>query len=167
MENKEQKEEILRELLEMAEKCAVGSGADRPEVKWLQKKFARMQRKYMLKNKSQVDGVLYERMEGHQPKTATECLKIRYWRTGRYTPINREQCLRLGRALELTDEEMLFLMQGYFDHSENVYDTQEKWSSASCVEKGSLLRQLEESYLAGIPEEEVKAMNIRQMLSTM
>ncbi len=161
MENKEQKEEILRELLEMAEKCAVGSGADRPEVKWLQKKFARMQRKYMLKNKSQVDGVLYERMEGHQPKTATECLKIRYWRTGRYTPINREQCLRLGRALELTDEEMLFLMQGYFDHSENVYDTQEKWSSASCVEKSRLLRQLGASYMAGMPEEELEVLNIR------
>mgnify|MGYP000004839786 CR=1 FL=1 len=77
MENKEQNEEIPRGLMEMDEKCAVGSGAARSDGTWLQKKFARMQRKYMLKNKSQVDGVLYERMEGHQPKTATECLKIR------------------------------------------------------------------------------------------
>ena len=53
---------------------------------------------------SGADRLLCERMLGREPRTGTESLKIRYWRTGRYTPVNREQCLRLAGALELTEE---------------------------------------------------------------
>lgn len=94
------------------------------------------------------------RMLGREPRTGTESLKIRYWRTGRYTPVNREQCLRLAGALELTEEEKRFLIQGYFDRSETVYDTPEKWNSAPFI---SGLRR----------EENISGTFILQMLSTM
>ena len=100
------------------------------------------------------DRLLCERMLGREPRTGTESLKIRYWRTGRYTPVNREQCLRLAGALELTEEEKRFLIQGYFDRSETVYDTPEKWNSAPCI---SGLRR----------EENISGISILQMLSTM
>ena len=118
-------------------------------------------RRYKLKSKIQVDRLLCERMLGREPRTGTESLKIRYWRTGRYTPVNREQCLRLAEALELTEEEKRFLIQGYFDRSETVYDTPEKWNSAPCIEKCSLLQKLEERYLAGIPRELLEELHIR------
>ena len=62
---------------------------------------------------------------------------------------------------ELTEEEKRFLIQGYFDRSETVYDTPEKWNSAPCIEKCSLLQKLEERYLAGIPRELLEELHIR------
>ena len=161
MKTEEEKKHIEKKIFDTARQNHQTTGADRPEVKWLQERMACIQRRYKLKSKIQVDRLLCERMLGREPRTGTESLKIRYWRTGRYTPVNREQCLRLAGALELTEEEKRFLIQGYFDRSETVYDTPEKWNSAPCIEKCSLLQKLEERYLAGIPRELLEELHIR------
>ena len=125
MKTEEEKKHIEKKIFDTARQSLQTSGADRPEVKWLQVLMACIQRRYKLKSRTQADRLLCERMLGREPRTGTESLKIRYWRTGRYTPVNREQCMRLAGALELTEEEKTFLIQGYFDRSETVYDTPE------------------------------------------
>lgn len=104
MKTEEEKKHIEKKIFDTARQSLQTSGADRPEVKWLQELMACIQRRYKLKSRTQADRLLCERMLGREPRTGTESLKIRYWRTGRYTPVNREQCLRLAGALELTEE---------------------------------------------------------------
>ena len=52
---------------------------------------------------------MYERMYGRAPKKDSEVLKLRYWRTGKCMPGNREHCLLFGKALELSETEMEFV----------------------------------------------------------
>lgn len=94
-------------------------------------------------------------------RTEAECLKLRYWRTGRYTPVNRDQCMRLGTALELTKGEQKYLIQGYFDHCETVYNTTEKWEEDDYKEKRRLLERLEEGYLDSVSPDIMRDLKIR------
>lgn len=84
-------------------------------------------------------------MYAAEPVKGSDTLKIRYWRTGRHLPISREQCLMFGKALQLSEEEGRFLIQGYCDRCDRVFEavTQEKLY----LERTALLRNLSKEYL--------------------
>ena len=81
---------------------------------WIQKMFDRITVKYGLPGRMETDLFVSRRLRG---KGSSTQLKVRYWRTRQHLPENREQCIQLGRALELSHEEMVILLQRYYDRS--------------------------------------------------
>ena len=60
MKTEEEKKHIEKKIFDTARQNLQTTGADRPEVKWLQEKMACIQRRYKLKSKIQVDRLLCE-----------------------------------------------------------------------------------------------------------
>ena len=149
-------------LSEEAEQWMRGKGADRPEVEWLQRKFCRVQEKYGLKSRTETDRFIYEQMYKECPQTRTEYLKIRYWRTGRCTPTNREICIQFGEAMELSKEERSFLIQRYYDSSETLYTRKicEETVKKEYLRKCIYMRELIGRYLERVPEEKMRRYKI-------
>lgn len=152
----------------LAQTCMILGEEERPELEWLGSRYEHIQNKYHLKNKRETDRFLYQRMYGHEPEKDSAVLKIRYWRTGKYTPGNREQCLLFGRALELSDAEMKYLIQGYYDRSLEVYGTVTELISKTSTEQKTKLhkerqqymQQLVDTYLSRVSQEQLKKLNI-------
>lgn len=113
-----------REIIALAKQCVkMGqSGKKRPEILWLQNVYERFYREAGLDGKADADGLIYKKIYGCIPDKPSDTLKIRYWRTGYHTPINREQCLAFGKALELDEKEMTCLIQQYYDRSDQIFD---------------------------------------------
>lgn len=82
---------------------------------WIQQKFDRITEKYGLSGRMETDFFISRRLGGAQP---SHRLKVRYWRTRQHLPKTREQCVRLGQALELSGEEMGILLRNYYDSSD-------------------------------------------------
>lgn len=143
----------------LAQTCTQMNKNERPELRWLQDKYKHIQNKYHLKTKSETDLFLYRRMYDKLPEKDSGILKIRYWRTGVYSPGNRHQCLLLGKALELTDAERDYLIQGYYDRNLDVYNTAE-CKDELFQKRQQYMRELMASYLSNIPEEILKHLNI-------
>ncbi len=152
---------IREQILKTAQDCIDKAGQERPEVRWLREKFAYIQEKYALKSRTQTDRFLYERMYGREADTPAAYLKIRYWRTGRYTPVNREQCRRLGEALELSTTDRWYLLQGYYDRRDVAYDSPADWESRKCRDQCAFLARLARDYLDRKTEAELSALKIR------
>ena len=95
-----------RQLHKIAEKCIQLTGKERPEVIWLQEHHKKLQNDCGLKSKIDTDQLLYERMYQKKLKELHNLTKLRYWRTGRSVPGNREQCLSYGHALGLSGNEL-------------------------------------------------------------
>lgn len=140
-------------ILAIARDCIAMEQQERPELLWLQRHHMHIQKKYNLKNKQDTDRFLYERMYGQQPKKTSELMKMRYWRTGRYTPGNREQCLLYGKALELSEDEIRYLLQNYYDRSLEVFDPETCQESKSYQEKTLYMRRLIDTYLHRLSKE--------------
>ncbi len=121
MDEKKYSEEDKRLLLSMAEECIRLSQRERPEVEWLKTVYTRFLKSHLLSGKMEADKLIYEKMYAKSPSKPSDILKIRYWRTGRHVPGNRKQCLDFGRALGLSDIEMKYLIQGYYDRCDEVF----------------------------------------------
>lgn len=142
-------------ILDLAEHCISLENAERPEVLWLKDKYERFQMKYHLKSKKETDIFLFKLMYERPPKNSTEHLKIRYWRTGQHVPGNRAQCILFGKALELSEEEMHYLVQNYYDRSFDVFDHVDSENTLP-DERRRLLDELTSAYLERISLEERK-----------
>ena len=102
--------EITKRLIGLAEECCRLGEEDRPETLWLKTVYDRFRKESRLGRKSEADSLLYNRMYSRPPRTESEVLKIRYWRTGRHIPGNRSQCAAFGRALGLSEAEQTYLL---------------------------------------------------------
>lgn len=151
--------DIKRQLSKLAETCIELSMEERPEVAWLKAKHRQIQTQYKKKNKTDTDALLFEHMYGHAPEKTSELLKIRYWRTGKSTPGNRTQCLLLGKALKLSPDEMIYLIQNYYDRSLETFPS---FSVADAANKNrrTYMKELAASYLAGISAERLDDLHI-------
>lgn len=96
-------------------KCIALGAEPSFEDLWIQKMFDRITVKYGLPGRMETDLFISRRLGG---KAGSAQLKVRYWRTRNHLPGSREQCIRLGKALELSDEEMVILLQRYYDSSD-------------------------------------------------
>lgn len=152
------KERLIQFMLD----CKKKSEGERPEVQWLKEKYARLSHMVGLPGKAHVDALIYERMYGSMPARESDTLKIRYWRTGKHLPVNRDQCILFGQALELSDREMKYLIQNYYDKSDHIFDKERKgtWEESLYNERFRYLRSLIEEYLSKFPPHCLLEMNI-------
>lgn len=140
---------------------------ERPEMIWLKGQFTKIRENYQLKTKEATDCFIYEKMYGRKSEKSSSYMKIRYWRTGRYMPENRERCLLLGRALELSEEETEYLIKNYFDRCMVVYDEKgEVQGEYECVtevsygQKRALMNELIQKYLEHTPMERMEFLKV-------
>lgn len=110
-------------------KCVALGAEPSFEDLWIQKMFDRITVKYGLPGRMETDLFISHRLGGNDSSTQ---LKVRYWRTRQHLPGNREQCIQLGKALELSDEEMVILLQRYYDSSDCEFrrdypDPEQSW----------------------------------------
>ena len=124
----------------MPRRCIPERGERRPEAEWLAGRFEALREKYHLGNRTQTDRAVYERMYGHAPEKPADCLKIRYWRTGRHLPASREQCRLFGKALQLSGEVERFLIQGYCDRCDQAFEAET--AGGAYQERIALLKEL-------------------------
>lgn len=111
-----------RQLLSVLDGCLQAGEEERPENRWLKERYDRFRKNNGNLGKAEADERLYRRMYGEAPEKASATLKLRYWRTGRHLPATREQCEAFGRAMELSEEEMGYLIKAYYDHSDRVFE---------------------------------------------
>ena len=147
-------------IADLARTCILLGEEPRPELFWLKSRYKQIQGKYGLKSKTATDSFLYEKMYGVRPEKPSQTLKIRYWRTGKYTPGNRKQCEMLGKALELTEPEMQFLIQGYSDRSLDVYNDLNLSESPLYAEKLEYMQELIKEYISSVPEKQLRKLHI-------
>ena len=131
--------------MELAEECLDLGKAERPEQQWMEQVYDRFRAENGNLGKAEADQLIFYKMYAAEPVKGSDTLKIRYWRTGRHLPISRGQCLMFGKALQLSEEEGRFLIQGYCDRCDRVFEavTQEKLY----LERTALLRNLSKEYL--------------------
>lgn len=150
----------MDEAAALARECILLGNEKRPELERVKKWHENIRKKYSLKNKAETDRFLYERMHGHTPKKSTEFLKIQYWRTGKYVPGSREQCLLFGKALELSGSELRYMLQEYCDRSEDIYLTAESQRNGKCCERKEYLKEMIEEYIRNVPAEKLESLRI-------
>ena len=113
---------VDRLIISIAEECLALGKEERPEIGWLNQVYDRFRKENGWIGKSEADKLLYMKMYASEPEKPSDTLKIRYWRTGRHLPAGREQCLSFGKALGLSEEEQRYLIQGYYDRSDQVFE---------------------------------------------
>lgn len=113
-------------LVHLAEESIQMSVNERPELIWLKECYERFRKQCYPLGKHETDSLLFEKMYSRTPQKSSDTLKIRYWRTGRHTPVNREQCLIFGKALEMNEAELNFLIKSYYDRSDQIFEEHSK-----------------------------------------
>lgn len=131
--------------MDLAEECLALGKKERPEKQWMKKMYDRFRVQNGQIGKAAADELLFRRMYAAEPGKTSDTLKIRYWRTGRHMPVSREQCELFGKALNLSEEEQRFLIQGYYDRCDQVFEA----GAAGMVygKRLELLERLSREYL--------------------
>lgn len=132
-------------ILTLANQCISLSHKERPELLWLKERYRIFQTVHHQKSRAAADSLLYEYIYGQPPAKASDVLKIRYWRTGQHVPFTRKDCLAFGHALGLSDAELNYLIQAYFNLC--ITDDLRKLSGD--------MNQMAEQYLSSIPYEKL------------
>ena len=137
------------------------SNETRSEVLWLQERYQDFLKASGLKNRRQGDMLLAQRMNASPGSPAeisgTAVLKVRYWRTGKHYPKNRDGCAAFGQALGLNAEDRRFLMTDWFNRSDMSF-TPEDIQSAEYLQRIQLLKKLQQEFLDKQRPEEFLAM---------
>lgn len=152
-----------QKLHNLADACIRLGEEERPELLWLKEKYNHIQQFHQCKSKAQTDQLLYERMYHRPPQKASDTLKLRYWRTGRCTPGNRDQCRLLGTALELSEADMECLIQQYYDRSLTLYTTGPAITAPEApayLEKCEQMKLLASSYLSRVSKKRLADLHI-------
>lgn len=150
----------MDEMASLAKRCISLGEMKRPELAWVRNRHESIQKKYNLKNKTETDRFLYERMYGHAPEKATEFLKIRYWRTGKYVPGSRKNCLLFGKALELSEDEIRFMLKGYCDRCEDIYVGAESQQNLKYRKRRKYLEEIIEKYVSNVSSERMESLHV-------
>lgn len=135
-----------RRLQRLAERCAALSGGLRPETSRLSRLYEKKRKEYGL-SKAAMDERIYLRMYKRTPDRLSRVLKIRYWRTGRHVPANRETALLFAGALELSAEDTAWLITAWLDRALVCYQETPPESDALYWERRGRLEALACGYL--------------------
>jgi hypothetical protein len=127
---------------------------------WIKDKFRQFGNKYQIKKIGDVDRFLYEKMTGCAPEKESNLLKDRFWRTNRHKPQSRKQCLELGAALELSEEDMKYMVQAYYDEADIIFEESDK-ENPLYQKRIELLKTLEQEYLCNIHPAEYRSMGVK------
>lgn len=115
-------EKLKKQILFLVDNCLETEKRERPENQWIKRMYERFREGSGGLGKAETDNCIYQKMYKRLPVKASDTLKIRYWRTGRHLPSTREQCIAFGQALDLSEEEMLYLIQGYYDRCDQIFE---------------------------------------------
>ena len=151
--------EATNSILNLAAECSKFQKTERAELEWLKQKHLHFMRMYRFTNKKTADIFLYRQIYGRDPKTENDLLKLRYWRTGRHLPVSHELCSAYGKALRLDKAGQTYLLQGYYDSCDRLYET-ENMQDPLYRKRRILLEHLVENYLSNITEERLAQMKI-------
>lgn len=136
----------------------------RRELVWLEEKYQRFAAENRLAGRAQTDALIYKKMYGTKPEKESHVLKIRFWRTGRHLPANREQCISFGQAIDLSESEMKYLLQAYYDRSDRTFseaDSGEKGKEDPLyIERVTFMNSIVEEYLRKVPPSEMMELGI-------
>lgn len=113
--------------------------------------FERVKIKEQISSYRELDSFIFQRMYERNPENS-EVLKIRYWRCGTHLPKSREEMILLGKALEVSDEELDFMLK------EILLET------GLHVPEGAseFFKILSERYLALVPDERLGVLHIQR-----
>ena len=117
------------------------------ESRFIREQFEKLAQANGITRKNELDRLVFERMYGRKAEKNTDSLTIRYWRTGRHKPQSREQCLALGRSLDLGPEDMRFLIQGYYDSADQIFSSADQ-KDPVYLKRRKQIETLAEQYLA-------------------
>lgn len=104
----------------LAKECIKASQGERPEVRRLKAIYEENRKRKEL-SRAEMDALIYQRIYGKAPESASSTLKIRYWRTGHHIPVNRETALAFASALELPPESTSWFLTAWLDKSRELY----------------------------------------------
>lgn len=116
-----------------------------PEKQWLKRVYDRFRAENGQMGKAAADELLFRGMYAAEPDKPSDTLENRCWRTGRHLPVNREQCEMFGQALNLSEGERRFLIQGYCDRCDRVFEAGTE--EAVYRERLAILEELRREYL--------------------
>lgn len=145
--------------IRLADACIARETKERPETIWLKEQYLHFMRNCGAGSKEETDRMIFYRMYGRHPKTSQESLKLRYWRTGHHFPVSHEQCRAYGNAMEFNEEELLFLLQGYYDGCDRIYETAQPEDCVYRIRK-DLIDSLVNAYLSHVSEEKMRCLKI-------
>lgn len=114
------------------------------------------------KCREETDRLIYEKMYARAPKK-TDATKIRFWRTGRHLPANREEALLFAKALRLNQQEINILLQVCMEKSDVVFDTPPGPEDARYqlyIRRTTLMESLISEYIAAVPPARIFQLNI-------
>ncbi len=148
-------------ILDLAARCMEQKHMERPEVVWLKERYGEFMRREGFSGKEAADRCLYERIYGIRPKRQ-DTLKIRYWRTGWHLPASYGLCAAFGRALRLDREEMRYLLQGYYDSCDRIYEEEPSDSRSAYWLRRKAMKDLTDRYLQSIPQNRLRQMRITE-----
>ena len=148
-------------ILDLAARCMEQKHMERPEVVWLKERYGEFMRREGFSGKEAADRCLYERIYGIRPKRQ-DTLKIRYWRTGWHLPASYGLCAAFGRALRLDREEMRYLLQGYYDSCDRIYEEEPSDSRSAYWLRRKAMKDLTDRYLRSIPQNRMRQMRITE-----
>ena len=131
---------------DLAKECMKASQGERPEVRRL-KILYEEERKKKGVSRAAMDALIYERIHGRAPESASSTLKIRYWRTGHHIPANRGTALAFAEALELPPQEAGWLLTAWLDKSRDLYLTAPSRQDRLYWERRLRLEELAAGYL--------------------
>lgn len=138
-------DKIKKQLLALADTCMEEGRKERPENQWINRMYERFCTKSGGLRKADADKQIYKKMYGTDPKRPSDTLKIRYWRTGWHLPSTREQCIKFGCAINLSEAEMMYLIQAYYDRSDYVFE--EESSQEIYLKRRQQMDELIQEYL--------------------
>ncbi|MDE5696139.1 MAG: hypothetical protein K2I96_01815 [Lachnospiraceae bacterium] len=147
-------------LYHFVEKSTVHPGEERPELQWLKERYQAFMHRHNIAKKESADRYLYENMYKTIPADTKDLLKIRYWRTGRHFPVRFEVCTAFGRALGLSERELQYLLQGYYDSCDRFY-TGKSVKDSVYQQRTTLMQKLVDTYLTHIPHTRLEQLHIR------
>lgn len=113
-ENDKKREFYTGKMMKLAEECLQLGCKERPEQARLKEIYEAKRASYGL-GRGDMDKLLFERTFHRMPERTSDTLRIRYWRTGLHYPVNHAAALAFAKALELTEEETLWLIQSWMD----------------------------------------------------
>lgn len=143
-------------LIALAQKTIKLEAREREEVIWLQNKYKEFCENTGMNKKAEADALLYERMYAKLPDSSAALTKIRFWRTGRHLPMNRNQMTMLGKALELSPDDMKYLVTAYWDHSDQVFSEMDKDNSEYTKRMEIITELLEEYFMKVHPSRRIE-----------
>lgn len=125
--------------------CSV-TPAERKESIWLNEKYTDFMKQNGIHRKSEADRILCERAFGKEAVPSAE-QKIRYWRSGKHLPNDRSVARRFGIALELSPEDIRYLMCSWMDIREVAFSENEYASELYRLQKKAMDQLIEEYVL--------------------